>query len=175
MSAPSFTCYVEFASIVNANISYWTNSTGTYKHNIDTNSLRSSTNNLSLGLGTLTVDKTTIVNQQETVIGQWQFYFNFVDNVLDIPSGLLTVNVPSVNCIPVNEVIEESDPILDFTKSNIDIYPAGQYKGIVSTPQCTNIYTASNLSTSFVNLIPVYENDILFLQFDFYLELSPMN
>jgi hypothetical protein len=134
--------------------------------------LRSSTNSSSAGLGTLTIDKETIVNQEQTVIGQWQFYFNFVDNTLNIPSGLLSVNVPSVNCIPANEVIEESDPSLDFTKTNTDSYPAGQYKGSVSAPQCTNIYSASNLSTSFVNLIPVYENNVLFLQFDFYIEFS---
>jgi len=173
MSAPTFTCYVEFDTIVNANVYYYTNSTGTYKRNIATNSLRSSTNNLSVGLGTLTVDKTTIVDQQGTVIGQWQFYFNFVDNELHIPTGLLSVNVPSVNCIPANQVIEDSDPLLNFSQSNIDIYPPGQYKGIVSTALSTNIYTASNLSTSFVNLNPIDDN--YFLRFDFYLDLSPMN
>ena len=135
MTAPSFTCFVELDSIVSANVSFWTNQLGTYKHNIDTNSLRSSTNSSSAGLGTLTIDKETIVNQEQTVIGQWQFYFNFVDNTLNIPSGLLSVNVPSVNCIPANEVIEESDPSLDFTKTNTDSYPAGQYKGSVSAPQ----------------------------------------
>ena len=174
MSAPSFTCYVNPDVDVNNYVFYNHNENGSYKNNVVTNSLRSSTDASSAGLGTLTVEKKTIVNQQETIIGGWYFCFNLVENnALNVPSGLLTFVVTTVNCIIPNSITYTSNPELDLTKTNDEIYPAGQYRGIISAPLSTNVYAAPNLSSSFMNLMYIVVDGVNYVQFDFYIDLPP--
>ena len=133
--------------------------------------MRSSTNASSAGLGTLTIDKKTIRNQEEVILGSWYFCFDFVENnALNLPSGLLTTVVTSVNCIVPDTITNTSNPELNLTQTNDIIYPPGQYKGMISPLQCTNIYAATNISTSFMNLTYIVVDGVTYVQFDFYLD-----